>query len=856
MGINLPNDPKMLKKESKHYYFIFKIIVNKDYFEFLHIIGRGGFGSVWKVKLKSTNDYFAAKIMSKSKIITKRSEDSIMGERRILSKIHHPFIVNMYFSFQDYDNLYLIMDLLSGGDLRYHLSHKKPQTFNEIQTKFFISNIIIALEYIHSQKIIHRDIKPENLVLDINGYARLTDFGIAIVNKKESSKESSGTAGYMAPEVMLLQGHSYPADFFALGVIGYEFMFGHRPYSGKNRKQIKEFILAYQAKIKFKHVKKGWSENSRDFINRLLQRRPVKRLGYGGIKELKEHSWMKDINWELLKKKKFKAPYIPKHGNEYFDKKYCEEKTYEKYKDLMNLDGYQNVFINYTFINLNYISKFLNTKNNNPINNNNASNDNNMKQLSFSESLAMIRGNSFPISKYAKDISILKKNDKKYYSSRKICSSDKKTRNKAKKNLSASHDKEKEKIYKSAKRLKRVHSFFKDRKHKNEKMSKCFSSENILLKENEHLNLEEFHRLIIEKSGIKNSPIFNFNNYFNISIRGFSCNSTKKSNNKENKAFNYNHCKNIKSIIPKSKSNKNIKKNENINNDIKEINEKSILIKKENIKEKSMDNKKEKEKEIKDHSNLSFKEKEKIINPKENNEIKSSKDNKNSKEIKEIKDNKEIKDYKGKNIIKKINKKIKLNNNHINNNKGKIMKKEKLKYITNDNKNFNNNKSKESFFHNQYSTNKNNNYNIYSRNNLKVKAKEKNVKSKTNNISKSNRIKDKNNSKDTDFKIKVVHKTVYKILHNFNRKKENRITSDLTVSKNNSANKNTVHKNKLLKTSKKVLSLRKNDKKILAHKSNKMFNSQGFEEFRKKKIKNLEEKKMYKSLSTENVINK
>jgi hypothetical protein len=201
-----------------------------------------------------------------------------------------------------------------------------------------------------------------------------------------------------------------------------------------------------------------------------------------------------------------------------------------------------------------------------------------------------------------------------------------------------------------------------------------------------------------------------------------------------------------------------------------------------------------------------------------------------------------------------------LHNNNIigkknNYNKGKIIKKEKMKYITNDNKNLNNNKSKESFFHNQYSTNnKKNNNNIFSRNNIKVKAKEENVKSKTNNISKSNHIKDKNNSKDTDYKIKVVHKTVYKILHTFNKKKENKITSDLTVSKNNSVNKNTVHKNKLLKSSKNVTSLRKNDKKILYHKSNKMFNSNGFEEFRKKKIKNLEEKKMYKSLSTENVI--
>ena len=104
--------------------------------------------------------------MSKAKIIAKRSEDNINSEKNILSKINHPFIVNMHFSFQDYDNLYLIMDYLSGGDLRYHLSHRKSSVFTETQTKFFLSNIIIALEYIHSKKIIHRDIKPENLLLD------------------------------------------------------------------------------------------------------------------------------------------------------------------------------------------------------------------------------------------------------------------------------------------------------------------------------------------------------------------------------------------------------------------------------------------------------------------------------------------------------------------------------------------------------------------------------------------------------------------------------------------------------------------------------------------------------------------
>jgi len=298
--------------------------------------------------------------MSKAKIISKRSEDNIISEKNMLTKINHPFIVNMHFSFQDCDNLYLVMDYLSGGDLRYHLSHRKSSLFNETQTKFFISNIIIALEYIHSKKIIHRDVKPENLLLDMNGYLRLTDFGIAVYSKKENIKESNGTAGYVAPEVLLQQGYNYSSDYFALGVIGYEFMQGTRPFYTGNKKEVKDLILVYQPKIKTNQMKKGWSENSRDFINKLLQRRPIKRLGYTGIRELKNHAWLKDINWDLLKYKKIKSPYIPKEGKEYFDKKYCQnEKTHENNK-LINVKGYQHVFKNYTFINLDYVSKFVN----------------------------------------------------------------------------------------------------------------------------------------------------------------------------------------------------------------------------------------------------------------------------------------------------------------------------------------------------------------------------------------------------------------------------------------------------------------------------------------------------------------
>ena len=252
--------------------------MNRNNFDFLYVIGKGGFGKVWKVKSKKTKITYALKEMSKLKVIDKKSIKSINSERELLSKLHHPFIVNMHYAFQDNENLYLVMDLLTGGDLRFHISrHKK---FSEEQTRFFICGIIFSLEYIHSHNIIHRDIKPENLVLDENGYIRLTDFGIAKENMPDNSSETSGTPGYMSPEVMKSMNHSFPADYFALGVIGYEFMKGERPYYGRNRKEIKEQIMSRQAEIKAEDINESWSKESADFINKLLMRKPEQRLGY------------------------------------------------------------------------------------------------------------------------------------------------------------------------------------------------------------------------------------------------------------------------------------------------------------------------------------------------------------------------------------------------------------------------------------------------------------------------------------------------------------------------------------------------------------------------------------------------
>lgn len=287
--------------------------LKRHYFKFHMIVGKGGFGKVWIVTYKAKKRYYALKEMSKTKIAMKKSINSVMNEKNILSVLNHPFIVNMKASFQDRDNLYLVMDLLTGGDLRFHICYCRR--FTEIQTRFFVACLILALEYIHKNKFLHRDVKPENIVFDERGFLRLTDFGIARKENPNNEKETSGTPGYMAPEVMCRQPHTYAVDYYAVGIIAYECMLGKRPYNGRSRREIREQILARQAQIKMENVPRGWSLESADFINALIQRKPYKRLGFNGVAEIKNHKWFKGFNWSALENKKMEPPFVPNVRN-------------------------------------------------------------------------------------------------------------------------------------------------------------------------------------------------------------------------------------------------------------------------------------------------------------------------------------------------------------------------------------------------------------------------------------------------------------------------------------------------------------------------------------------------------------
>ena len=303
--------------------------------------------------------------MSKAKIIDKKSVDSILGEKNLLSQLHHSFIVNMIYSFQDHDYLYLVMDLLPGGNLRYHLCVKRR--FNEKQNKFLIGCILVGLEYIHGEKILHRDIKPENLVFDSNGYLRITDFGIAKKYVVNNRKDTSGTVGYLAPEILCNQNHTYSIDYYAVGIIAFELAYGHRPYIGRSKHEVKQLILTQQAHIDYDELPNGYQDEAADFINQLIQRKPKNRLGKDSIYELINHPWLEGFDWEELKKKKMKASYIPKEGDN-FDKKYCLQnnkmgtETQERYKEIVLDPNYNKVFKKFDCDKVPDELKFIETK--------------------------------------------------------------------------------------------------------------------------------------------------------------------------------------------------------------------------------------------------------------------------------------------------------------------------------------------------------------------------------------------------------------------------------------------------------------------------------------------------------------
>ena len=292
-------------------------------------LSSGAFGQVFLVRLKSTGELFAMKKISKSKT---NIEDA-QKERDIWIKVKSPFVANIKEAFQDEGNVYLISEYAPGKDLRLLWAEKK--IFNIEWTKFYIAELVVALDDLHSKNIIHRDIKLENILIDSKGHIKLTDFGVSkILNNNEKAKTMVGTVSYVAPEIASGKRYDKAVDWWSLGVVMFVLLEGNFPFEMFNY-TAKNFTLTFN---------KITDENAKGLIQKFLTVNPEKRIGSGedGINEIKNHPFFVGIDWDKAKNRKLKPPFVPKKEKNKVKKpkKSSENVTYlDDYGD-----GYEGFF--------------------------------------------------------------------------------------------------------------------------------------------------------------------------------------------------------------------------------------------------------------------------------------------------------------------------------------------------------------------------------------------------------------------------------------------------------------------------------------------------------------------------------
>jgi len=325
----------------------FDTIDGPENFEIIKMIGQGAVGTVYKVKEKMTQNIYAMKTVKKQFVLSKNKVERCFNEQQILLLLDHPFIINMYFTFQTNTHLYFILDYCSGGNL-YNLL-KIHGHFSEDWIRFYSSEILLGIEYLHFMGCIYRDLKPENILIKSCGHIAITDFDLATFDPNQDSKINIslwekiknkfllnethhfssepnilrysfvGTIEYIAPEILLLHQYTSGVDWWSFGILLFELAYGKTPFVNNNYNKITKSIL--NQKPKFQHI----SKKLKSLIKKLLKKDPKKRLGYkGGANDIKDHIFYKNINWQFIRNNT--PPYIPPNSD--------NDNNYDNNKDI------------------------------------------------------------------------------------------------------------------------------------------------------------------------------------------------------------------------------------------------------------------------------------------------------------------------------------------------------------------------------------------------------------------------------------------------------------------------------------------------------------------------------------------
>ncbi|KAM3611008.1 uncharacterized protein V6R79_012224 [Siganus canaliculatus] len=281
-----------------------------DDYKYISVLGRGHFGKVLLAEFKKTGKLYAIKALKKRDIVTRDEVDSLMSEKRIFEMINasrHPFLVNLHGCFQTSDHVCFVMEYLPGGDLMIHIHNN---VFTEAQTRFYSACVLLGLEFLHLNKIIYRDLKLDNLLMDADGFVKITDFGLCKEGMGHGDRTSTfcGTPEFLAPEVLTDDNYTRAVDWWGMGVLIYEMLVGESPFPGEDEEEVFDSIVnddvQYPGTL---------PPGAVGIIQKLLKKNPLKRLGAGerDANEVKGEKFFETIDWEALLSKKLKPPFLP-----------------------------------------------------------------------------------------------------------------------------------------------------------------------------------------------------------------------------------------------------------------------------------------------------------------------------------------------------------------------------------------------------------------------------------------------------------------------------------------------------------------------------------------------------------------
>ncbi|KAK1790681.1 hypothetical protein P4O66_014545 [Electrophorus voltai] len=289
-------------------------ITEKYFYEF-RALGKGGFGEVCAVQVKNTGQMYACKKLCKKRLKKKHSQKMALLEKRILEKLNSLFVVNLAYAFETKSHLCLVMTLMNGGDLKYHIYNIGEKGIDKERIIYYTAQIVTGILHLHAMNIVYRDMKPENVLLDSQGQCRLSDLGLAVeLPPGKTSTQKAGTGPYMAPEILTETPYRTSVDWWSLGVSIYEMVTGYTPFRGPNTKKEKVDKEEVQRRIfseepKFEH--KNFDMSTKDIIQQFLKKKVDERLGCNGD-DPRKHEWFKSINFPRLEAGLIPPPWLPK----------------------------------------------------------------------------------------------------------------------------------------------------------------------------------------------------------------------------------------------------------------------------------------------------------------------------------------------------------------------------------------------------------------------------------------------------------------------------------------------------------------------------------------------------------------